>query len=712
MTRLDYARAVALTASITASSVLSATVVSGFSGPPTKASDSLPSATQTVGQPSQPSPSPVAHPMSDGTPTPPLFIWPEPKVTPTHTPTRKPTRTPLPASTPTPLLFIWPEAKITPTHTPTRKPTRTPIPTSTPTPTNTPTPTFTAVPTSVPPPIPTPTPTWTPTSTPTVPPPTQTPTFTPTPPPERPSLTIPDAIPGTTGEPVAVPIEFDSDGAKVSTITFSIDYDESCLSFDDTDADENGMMDSVKLIGTEGFWLRWETSVKHDSQDTDGEIDTSLREDMVNPRTGMPNGEIMEITFTVTLGASCEEAKARVGFSSDSPAEFGTDKGIALKGTTEGGSVQIATPTPTLTPTFTPTPTPTPTHSPTPTHTPTPTATPTSTSTPTPTPTPTPTHTHTPTPVPANPSLTIPDDISTAPGQNVTVPITLDSDGGQISGVTFSLVYDRSCFGFDPMDADGNGIPDSVTLTLPEDVDRRRVTPAPADADRQIDFVLADIVFPLTAITDGVIADVGLTVTEAVACWGTTQSVGFWAGVPAKFSDTDGEDVTGTTQDGTIRISVPTSTPTPTPTHTFTPTPTPTHTFTPTPTPTHTPTPTPTHTFTPTPTPTHTHTPTPTPTHTFTPTPTPTHTHTPTPTPTHTHTPTLPRLTLTRLRRLQLTPSRQRRHRLTLIRLRRHRLTPSRPRLLLLTLIRRHLLTLTRLLRRFRTGRRSPSLKT
>ena len=62
MTRLNYARAVALTASITASSVLSGAVISAFTGPP----DS------TGRKPS-------------GTPTPSLVIWPEPKNTPTHT---------------------------------------------------------------------------------------------------------------------------------------------------------------------------------------------------------------------------------------------------------------------------------------------------------------------------------------------------------------------------------------------------------------------------------------------------------------------------------------------------------------------------------------------------------------------------------------------------------------------------------------------------
>ena len=519
---------------------------------------------------------PTRTPLPTSTPTSTLYIWPEPKITPTHTPTRKPTRTPLPTSTPTSTLYIWPEPKITPTHTPTRKPTRTPLPTSTPTPTSTYTPTPTSSPTSTSSPTPTftptatPTPSFTPTFTPTATKlPTRTPTPTNTPPPERPSLSIPDEIPGTLDGPVAVPITFDADGARVSSIAFSVDYDESCLSFDPTDADSDGIADSVNLMVPEAFGTTW---VGHDPEDADGEIDTVIA-DAIQPFEAMPNGVIMEIALTVTEEASCSEEEAAVGFSSDPHALYANDEGERLEGDTEDGSIRISTPTPTAT----------------------------AIATATPTFTPTATHTPTATPVPANPSLSIPEEILAMPGQSVTVTITFDSDGAEISGVTFSLDYDRSCLSFDPTDSDSDGLPDSVNIMLPPEFDRTLVAPAPEDADREIDVVLADILYPLAVMPNGVILEIGLTVATDAACWGATVNVKFWPDTPATYFNTEGQEVTGSMHDGSIRISVPTSTPTATPTQS--PTPTPTFTNTPTSTPTPTFTPTATHTPTATPVP-------------------------------------------------------------------------------------------------------------
>ena len=413
-----------------------------------------------------------------------------------------------------------------------------------------------------------------------------------------------------------MPIRFASDDARVSNISFSVDYDETCLEFDSTDGDSDGIADSVKLMVPEAFGT---TRVVHDSGDTDGEIDTVIA-DTEHPIEAIPDGVIMEIALAVTEEASCSEEVAAVGFSSDPPATYQDDNGERLQGVTEGGSVQISTPTP----------------SPTATGTVTPTYTPTATSTPTAT------------PEPARPSLSILDHIAAAPGRPVTVAVTLDSDGAEISSVSFSLDYDDACLSFDPSDANSDGIPDSVNVTLSSEFDRTLIAPAPEDADREIDVVLADLDFPFLAMPDGELLRIGLTVSSDEACWGSTVDVKFWPDSPATFFDTESMEVNGATQDGSIHVSIPSSTPTPTftPTHTPTATATATATFTPTPTPTFTPThtPTATATFTPTPTPTPTFTPTHTPTATATATPTAiataTFTATPTATPTYTPTPT------------------------------------------------------------------------
>ena len=365
---------------------------------------------------------------------------------------------------------------------------------------------------------------------------------------------------GTPGELVAVPIKFDSDGAKVSSVTFSVDYDETCLGFDSIDKNPDGLADSVKLMVPTEFGA---TRVNHDPGDSDGEIDIVLA-DTVRPFGAMPDGVIMEVALTAIKESSCNGDEARVGFSSDPPAMFSNDEGVPLNGETEDGSVQISAPT--LKSTFTPTPTAT--------------------------------------PVPATPSLSIPKDISAIPGQTIVVPITFNSDGAEISGVTFSLVYDESCLSFDPTDGNSDVVPNSVNITLPEEFDRTLVAPAPEDADREIDVVLADIVLPLASMPDGVIVAIGLDVASDAACWGATVNVGFWENSPATYFDTNGEEVAGTMQDGSISIATPTPTPTATPTATSTHTPTATPTFTPTPTHTATATSTPTATATSTHTPT------------------------------------------------------------------------------------------------------------
>lgn len=326
---------------------------------------------------------------------------------------------------------------------------------------------------------------------------------------------------------MAIPITFDSDGASVSSLTFSVDYDESCLSFDPADVNEDGLPDTVKVMLPAIFGV---ARVSHDMEDSDGEIDFALV-DTTQPFEAIPEGVIVEVTLNVNEATSCWGTEADVGFSSSPQAGFANDEGERLDCETDDGSVMIARPVPTSTATATPTAT----------------------------------------AIPASPSLSITEEISAKPGQTVNVPIALDSDGADISGVTFSLQYDRSCLSFDPADDNSDGVPDSVSLSISTEFDRTLIAEASEDSDREIDVVLADIVYPLAAMPDGLIVSIELNVDGGQACWGKTIVVGFWADTPATYFDTNGEEVTGTTSNGSIEISDPPTTPTPT----FTPTSTP-----------------------------------------------------------------------------------------------------------------------------------------
>lgn len=209
-----------------------------------------------------------------------------------------------------------------------------------------------------------------------------------------------------------------------------------------------------------------------------------------------------------------------------------------------------ATATPTETATATPTPTATATDTSTATPTATATTTPTSTPTDTATPTGTPTATATPT-TPAGPVLSIPGQLPADPSSSVQVPLAFAGNGFSISTLIFSLDYTEIWLDFAPTDSDGDGIPDAVTLNLPAGFDAS-VTFDPTDTDGELDFFIADIFPPLSALPDGVLAQITLLTGAAPA--GTEAFIGFSQDPPASFGATTGQSVPGFTEDGSVLI--------------------------------------------------------------------------------------------------------------------------------------------------------------
>ena len=143
------------------------------------------------------------------------------------------------------------------------------------------------------------------------------------------------------------------------------------------------------------------------------------------------------------------------------------------------------------------------------------------------------------------PSLTIPQEIPGSTGQQVVAPITFDADDNAISSITFAVDYDQTCLSFDSTDADFDGTPDSVALTVP------------AAFITQVLFVNEAIRFVIFAqgltMPDGVFANITLTVSDREECLGATAEVGFSFG-PA-FGDSLGRPVSGWTQDGSVKIA-------------------------------------------------------------------------------------------------------------------------------------------------------------
>ena len=244
------------------------------------------------------------------------------------------------------------------------------------------------------------------------------------------------------------------------------------------------------------------------------------------------------------------------------------------------------------------------------------------------------------------PSLALPALVSATAGQPVDLPLTFDPGTHAIDTIFFVLSYDATLLTLDETDANGDGVPDSITVNLPAGY--RLLTSLEISGGEGRLEVLVDKHISLTeSLSPGTL----LTVTFDVA-WVTTPQLTDVTipGTPAPFFvNTKDKVVPGNFSGGTVDINqIPTLTPTPsrTPTATATPSRTPTATATTTPTATATPSRTPTATITATPTATNTSTPTPTPTATASATPTPistataTATSTTAPTATATATPT------------------------------------------------------------------------
>lgn len=151
-----------------------------------------------------------------------------------------------------------------------------------------------------------------------------------------PLLFVREEIVGVTGESVVVPVEFGGSGLDISAVAWSTDYDETCLDFDPTDADLDGIPDAIEFVTSAEFV----PTVFVDLADDDGELDIILA-DIGLPLATLPDGVLANITFTVVCDPGNGSVLAPVGFSNDPAASFGNNQGQDVPGTSTDGSVLI-----------------------------------------------------------------------------------------------------------------------------------------------------------------------------------------------------------------------------------------------------------------------------------------------------------------------------------------------------------------------------------
>ena len=127
---------------------------------------------------------------------------------------------------------------------------------------------------------------------------------------------------------MTVTITFDADGNSISSITFAVDYDQACLSFDLKDEDYDGIPDSVNFNVPTTFISQARF------------MNTTIRFVHFSLEDTMPDGAIVEISLDVSDKEECHGATAEVGFAS-APA-FGDSSGRPVTGWTQDGSIKIA----------------------------------------------------------------------------------------------------------------------------------------------------------------------------------------------------------------------------------------------------------------------------------------------------------------------------------------------------------------------------------
>jgi hypothetical protein len=143
-----------------------------------------------------------------------------------------------------------------------------------------------------------------------------------------PQLSIPTNIPASPNSIVSVPVHFTANGNSISSLIFSIDYDQSWLQFDPSVAMSITMNLPSPFVG----------SCSPNVADVNAEINCFVFHPGPVPQA-LTDRDLVTIKIR-TLNPPVN-LSARVGFSTTKPASFGSTAGQSVIGSTVDGSVYI-----------------------------------------------------------------------------------------------------------------------------------------------------------------------------------------------------------------------------------------------------------------------------------------------------------------------------------------------------------------------------------
>jgi hypothetical protein len=146
-------------------------------------------------------------------------------------------------------------------------------------------------------------------------------------------LDIPDNFLALPGSKVTLPVTLNTQGKQVNSAVFSVDYDQSWLSFDNTDANHDGVPDAVTWQLPDGFL----GSTIFDPTYTDGELGFAVF--TLSPNATLKDGTLMYLTLDVSNKPGV--FVAQVKSATHPQASFGSPDGQSLQGVFNGGSVEV-----------------------------------------------------------------------------------------------------------------------------------------------------------------------------------------------------------------------------------------------------------------------------------------------------------------------------------------------------------------------------------
>ena len=142
-----------------------------------------------------------------------------------------------------------------------------------------------------------------------------------------PELSIPSNIPAQANSVVDIPISFKSGGKEITSMVFSIDYDETWLEFDP------GLANAIVFTNIPNNYSK---SCSFDALNTDGELDCNIIGfgDDIDPLS-----DSKFVTIKLRTKNAPDGTKADVLFGSDPAPSFGNAEGQSEPGSAVNGSV-------------------------------------------------------------------------------------------------------------------------------------------------------------------------------------------------------------------------------------------------------------------------------------------------------------------------------------------------------------------------------------